>query len=290
VVIVVMYAGWFSVPLLLLRQHRATSGWSWQRLVAAVSGAGFVVCAAVPFVHREHWLMPRIGLNISPGGLGEWTVAGGESAPPLPESFWVVVTVLSVFGGYRLVVAGVSQLAELAGRRSWTVNDAIMLFLWLGIVSYPLGALLSAGKLYDRYLVPALPFLIAVSATAVASANVRTARKVMATLSFVLLAAFAVCGTRDYFSWNRARWRALDELAGTGVAAADIDGGFEFNQWKRHDPRFGVRADQSTSGTEPAFMIALSPAGHWRVVRQSSFSHWLPPYTGQLYTLARADR
>ena len=74
----------------------------------------------------------------------------------------------------------------------------------------------------------------------------------LAVVALLIVALFAVSGTAEYLSWNRARWTAYRWLQSRGVKLEQMDGGYEINallavQRGRKDlgkPGFGVADDR----------------------------------------------
>jgi hypothetical protein len=87
--------------------------------------------------------------------------------------------------------------------------------------------------------------------------------KVAAGLALAVTIVFAVCGTAEYLSWNRARWTAYRWLQSRGVTLEQMDAGYEINallavQRGRKDlgkPGFGVVDDRYilTFGDVPGY-------------------------------------
>ncbi|MEA3452365.1 MAG: hypothetical protein U9Q83_10755, partial [Bacteroidota bacterium] len=56
--------------------------------------------------------------------------------------------------------------------------------------------------------------------------------KLISSILLILFITFSIFATKDYLSWNRARWTALDYLQKEkNISPNEIDGGFEFNGW-----------------------------------------------------------
>ena len=51
----------------------------------------------------------------------------------------------------------------------------------------------------------------------------------IAMVTLAIVAFFAVAGTAEYLSWNRARWTAYAWLRSRGVTIEQMDGGYEIN-------------------------------------------------------------
>ena len=57
---------------------------------------------------------------------------------------------------------------------------------------------------------------------------------------------FGSIGTRDSFEWNRVRFGAIQELEAQGVSPHQIDGGAEYNSWKRTAPLQPLRLNEKS--------------------------------------------
>ncbi len=99
---------------------------------------------------------------------------------------------------------------------------------------------------FDRYSLDAMwPLAILIPL------SIPRVRKV-AVAALAIVALFAICGTAEYLSWNRARWTAYHWLQSRGVTLDQMDGGYEINaliavQRGRKDlgkPGFGVVDDR----------------------------------------------
>jgi hypothetical protein len=63
------------------------------------------------------------------------------------------------------------------------------------------------------------------------------------TAAMLPLAFFTVAGMHDYFRWNEARWRLVDQALALGIPSTSIDGGYEVNGW--------LSLDAIRNGTAP---------------------------------------
>ncbi len=159
-----------------------------------------------------------------------------------------------------------------------------------------LGSLVHTRYYFDRYLLVVLPF--AIGALAVA-ARVELERASVALAA--LVAWYAVAGTHDYLAWNRARWTGLAELAAAGVPPEQIDGGMEFNGWTLAATldRWPTDAD-ARPGQPPTrkswwwvvddrYVVSFRPLPGYVVRRSLPYQRWLPPGTGRVVVLERAE-
>ncbi len=108
----------------------------------------------------------------------------------------------------------------------------------------------------------------------------------------LLLAAsllVSVAGTHDYFSWNRARWAALDELTQSrGVPPTQIDGGPEFDAWNNYLHHWVVRPGRSWWWVDrDDYIVAFGPLPGFREIMRLPWTRWMPPGEGSVVVLYR---
>ena len=196
---------------------------------------------------------------IVPQGLGPLTLRG--SYDELPVAFWGIVTGLSIIGGallVRRIVASLIRVIETTMSSKNSSEEIAQIFFIAAAAGY--AAPILVFGFYDRYLIPLLPCLLYMCSDPLSSMGCRPAvQKLSSAVMVSLIAAFAVVGTRDYLTWNRTRWAALDELASTAqVNAHQVDGGFEYNGWFLYDPRYHRTADKSLWWVEDdKYMVAF---------------------------------
>lgn len=295
--VVLLYLGWFLLPVLLIL---ATSGSSRRtspgRIVAGALGGLLAGGAAIRLaVVRQ--LMP-LGKNIiAPEGIGPLTLRDTSvlelpNVPSLPAGFWLVVTAIGIVGGALLVSRSIAVgLRVVRALRARAVGgpEAVQAFLLSSAAIYLLPMLVSG--LFDRYLISVVPLLAAcfVGPQRRLSRNPRRARALPAALALALLAVFAVAGTRDYLVWNRARWKALDDLVELrGVPPHDIDGGFEFNGWHLYDADYDLKPDKSWWWVQgDTYLITFGPVDGYEPIEHYPYSRWLPPHSGSVFALER---
>ena len=96
-------------------------------------------------------------------------------------------------------------------------------------------------------------------------------------------------GTHDYFSWNRARWRAIADLEHENAENKDkIDGGMEFNGSTSYDPKYQETPDKSWWWVkDDTYQITFGPEEGMHEVRRYEYSTYLPPATRFIYVLQR---
>jgi hypothetical protein len=288
----------FSLPLLRSKNKR---GW----LVCGLLVAGLVGLTVINGLCGKGYTMPLATNILNKSGLGPLTLRDAfkvNTTPILPENFWIAVTVVSVAGAVmlvsRIIKLGVGVSPKLFPFQL-DPDEAGNLFLVLTGLVYLLPFFLNG--FFDRYLFPAVPFLMAglfihlpeSSPGTHPHPHVSPAGSVPANLTGALLLAgfiaFSVCGTRDYLAWNRARWMALNDLTQQDlVSPSTIDGGFEFNGYYLYRPDFKIDYKKSFWWVDDdAYLINFHPTTNYSVYRTYPYTHWMPPYTGTIYVLKR---
>jgi hypothetical protein len=122
---------------------------------------------------------------------------------------------------------------------------------------------------FDRYTVPLMPLaallLVACVKLFVSGDALQTLprkRLAWATLPLVvapllLTGGLAVAGTHDFLEWNRARWKAVDDLIHVrGISPLHVDGGFEVTGWNLYasDEQTRSRFNDFSKGTKAMFI------------------------------------
>lgn len=294
----ILYLGAFFLPLLIV-----TTDWSqFRHLGRLKSGAARVeIVVAVVFgaiVLARGRLIPMSGNLLFDFGLGppllrDTYVLHLRHLTKAPQQFWLVVTVAAVVGGVGLI----SRIAKLVWRfigagEAARTEPGIVLVLIVS-VTYLLGTAVATASpefsFFDRYLTFAIAPLAGVlvyERRLIVMAQHRIAATVTA-IVVVLYGAFAVAGTHDYLAWNRARWRALHDLAHQKVPYKKIDGGFEVNGWYRYDPNRPNQSLRSLWVKGEKYMIAFGQVPGYFGVRSYTYDRWMPPGRGRILVLRR---
>jgi hypothetical protein len=88
---------------------------------------------------------------------------------------------------------------------------------------------------FERYLLVVLPFLFVLWARSGPAA--RGAWRIAGATWIAAAILLSAIATRDYFAWNRARWDAIRMAERLGANEDAIDGGYEYNAFKRFERR-----------------------------------------------------
>ncbi len=103
-----------------------------------------------------------------------------------------------------------------------------------------------SGGMIDRYVLGLMPFAIVIFLWLYQRREARDL-PLLSIMTLVLYSLFAVSITHDWFSWQRARLAAIDEVRRSGVPPTEVAGGFEYDGWTQlesgsniNDPRIEV--------------------------------------------------
>jgi hypothetical protein len=255
------------------------------------------------------WLLPFVdGYNLFNLGLGPLTLIDTyrrslEHIPQISVRFWWWATLIGVAGGAAiiyLVVATALELIRDGGRRLWRTSDALPAGILLAFTA-AYGAVMLFELNYDRYLIPLFPALALVATFGIGRlprARPRPGGRpgILPILALstagvfaLLFGFFSVAATRDYLAWNRARWKALDDLTKVHKVPADrIDGGFEWNGTIQHETKFEFTptfaADKSWWWvTDDEYRVTFGDMPGYQTFGKYKFERWLPPGAGAGY-------
>ncbi len=281
------YLGLLLAPLVVVVAPRGRAGL--RLAVGAAAGAALGLGAIA-------WrgLQMPLGQNaIVDLGIGPRTLSGADALPHAPAALWWATAALAFAAGTALALR---LGADLWWRRHRLLHEPERIVLLLFVVLY-LGPLLVRWPFFDRWLLPVLPPLAVLLATAGPGAprplrDAGRAHLAVAALLTALLVLFGVVGTRDYLEHHRARWRLLDGLLARSVSPARVDGGFEFNGWfnfDRDESRF-LPGRVSRWVLDDEFLVSTAPEPPgYRAVESVTFHRWLPPGTERLTLFERVE-
>lgn len=291
-----MYLGLLLSPFLIFNFSRfglsqkktfVRAGWFLAALTGLTVINGF--CS-------KGFVMPLSTNIIDKSGIGPLTLRDTfmlhSSVPVLPGYFWVVITIISLTGAAILinqVIATIIGLSpQLFSFKLQPEESSVFFLLLIPLIYLPL---FFVNGFFDRYLIPVIPFLIA--ALVIRQSQIALKQPMSAGWATALLLAgffiFSVAGTKDYLTWNRTRWTALNNLMkDDAIKPSAIDGGFEFNGYYLYDPEYKVDPKKSDWWVnDDLYLIAFNPVPGYAVQRAYPYTHWLPPYHGNIYVLKR---
>jgi hypothetical protein len=168
-------------------------------------------------------------------------------------------------------------------RRASNTNLSL---LALGSALFGSLALFGSGLYVDRYsldsawpLVIALPLMLPWQSRAV---------RVVSIAALILIGIFSTLSVQEYFSWNRARWTAINDLRAQGIPITSINAGaeaFYLYELSHGDQRMR-RIHQFGVGERP-YTLAFEPLAGRRVVARYRYRAWLGLHRGEVFVVFR---
>jgi len=208
-------------------------------------------------------------------GLGPLALPGAYPFR-LPYAARLVITYASVFLAVFLIWAVL--------RRAARTNASL---LALGAALFGSLALFGSGLYVDRYsfdsawpLVLALPLLLPWQSRAVRGVSIA---------ALVVIAAFSTFAVQEYFSWNRARWAAIDDLRARGVAVTAINAGAEpFYLYELSSGDQRMRRIHQFGVPDRPYSVAFEPLAGRRVIARYPYRGWFGLHQGEVFVLFRS--
>jgi uncharacterized membrane protein YhaH (DUF805 family) len=233
-----MTLGLMIAPALLALSPARVAILSWQR--SRVWSVGVVgACGAVAV--SAHDFLGNYFVNGASYGA---TLAGGGPAL-VPGWVWFILQALGVLG---LAVLGALIVVRLHdARREGTPalltkapiepgHTLALAFVSIAAALPLAAALLTDAPLFDRYLLPLAPLVAALAMRSARSLDVMAARSVRISVgAFVVLAALGLLAVDASATFDGAKWRLAVTVERQGVAAATIDGGYEWFGFHQKD-------------------------------------------------------
>jgi hypothetical protein len=171
--------------------------------------------------------------------------------------------------------------------------------------------------IYDRYLLGLMPGAIAI----LLLLHQRWVAPRLPAVSTVVLAIFSfytIGATHDWFSLNRARVAAVEEIRATGVSTQSIQGGFDYDGWTQieaaghindqriRNPPNAYHLDlkvqrlpekcrlsfaEYTPAIEPQYFVVFEPMPCLASSRFEAVTYhtWLPPFQRLIYIQKSPD-
>jgi hypothetical protein len=161
--------------------------------------------------------------------------------------------------------------------------------LALGSALFGSLVLFGSGLYVDRYsfdsawpLVIALPLMLPWQSRAVRGVSVAV---------LMIVATFSIFSVQEYFSWNRARWMAINDLRARGVPITSINAGaepFYLYELSHGDQRMR-RIHQFGVGDRP-YTVAFEPLAGKRVIARYPYRGWLGLHRAEVFVLVSEPR
>jgi hypothetical protein len=173
-------------------------------------------------------------------------------------------------------------------------------------------------NMLDRYVLPIIPALIILLVLYYQN-RIRERLPTISIAMLAVLAAYAVAGTHDFFSMDRARLAAANEVELTGVPRSLIHGFLEYDAWTqleiqghineknirvpagvyqpvphKHQPpeecRFWYADD--LPAVHPKYIVVFEPQSCLTETKFSPVTYrtWLPPFSGRVEVQQQPDK
>lgn len=292
----IVYLGLFLLPVLaVLFRERWKSSSSREKLISGAAAAGFAAAISAAFLVQGK-LMPLMRNYIYDFGLGPPLLKDVYilELPHLPQAHpivWLLVTIGCALGGGILLfylltacwrlIPGRGKAEAIAG--DWTIvfvlSTAALYFLPFGVKVF----------YYDRYIFYLLPLLLIPVVKLSPPVHFNWKNSTFAGVIIIIICAFSVAGSHDYFSWNRARWKALDKLTEeAGLSWEKIDGGFEFNgmhHFSQDDDRIPGKSWWWVVDDE--YILSFGQIPGYEEIGRWGYSRWMFSGEGAVLTLHR---
>ena len=270
---------------------------AWRGLPLATRRARMLFLAGTAalsaFALAAGWLPPyRPNQVIDAFGVGPVllfdTVRGGGGLDRGAGWLWRVAVPVAAAGTLALAAMVAAAIERARAERRDT--DPALPFVLAIVAMYLVPFMVT--DYFDRYLLFVLPFVIALWPLAVAEPQ---AARPAARAGALLLAGVAIVlscvATRDYFSWNRARWSAIRAAEARGAVPDSLDGGFEYNGFHGFEAHRGGAPLPGKSWywvRDDRFVVALTPVAGYQVVGRWPVKHLLPRTPPEVVLLERA--
>ena len=286
-----------------LRGERLTRRVAALRLIAIAGWLLIVLFGAIVTV-RDNYLMPYVSQFVGTSGLGPNDLFGGRQ-PLLDDQSMMdvrlVLTWVCVGSAILLGVAAIGRIGSPATPQRGIA--AMVLIVGLGQVA---GVMPPSFHFrdwiisVDRYLLPLLPFAIALLLWSLR--DVRLALPV-GWIALAAFAAFSVVGTRDFLVFQQATWD-YDRYVNydLGVPLTKMNGGSSWDGYFLYEYGNANHIPQQTVGgpwwsnlfataTDSTYVVSGSPNapsdGTYVQIDQREYSSWLMPQPVYLYLMQR---
>lgn len=278
--------GLFALPILPI-----LLGVLWRRGCRRILFAGgAAACLAVASLAvGAEVLSPMVGNILTGDGLGPRTLQGNVQVDVMTSlivttagHFTLICSFLAVTLGMNLLWKGERELERgtMAG---------VLLLVVTAVVTFAPHAVAYAA-VFDRYaLLPSILLVPAVLRIIDPDAVCRTSIRLSGVLvlgGFTLSLAL----TAEYFRWQDTRHSLIGQLLSKGIAAEDIDGGFEYNNLRAvlANPEEAV----AMSRVDPVGLpvrLKMAPEPGDEIIASESYTRFLGSQTVTLYAVMPAD-
>jgi len=290
--VTVMWSALFALPP-LLGAIGALPGLLGRRPRAVMVGAVLAISGAT-FLALSGTFMPYGPQFVAAWGLGPNDILPGR--PLLSRSFvpWALTSVCQIGAITAWAAFAAGPRKQTPGRSPTALLVSLAAGQFLGALLVSLNP--GVGSItYDRYLVPFLPFAVALVLWALR--DISLARRTTA-VTLVVLAGVAVLGTGDSLRLQRATWALAREANALGVVNTRLDAGLAWDAYHLNELSVRTGMEPRTpaapfwivdfaEATDSSYVVALDRLPEFETVRTLTFRQLLPPAQRQIYLLRR---
>lgn len=258
------YVGFFLAPIHIFYMNRYKfKGYKISAIVWTLLVTGILIQIGKVLPSLDNiWIDFGVGPTTLADHAGNFATS---PEPRAPQLFWQIVTAIGVFSSVALLFH-IRQIVVLVFKKQQVNSLVVLSFVFYVVYLTPF---LIVG-VYDRYLLPLFP--IAIVFLGANSANIPKKKYQYVAFGFLILMTwFSVCAVHDHLSWNRARWKALDELVDSGIPKNQIQGGVEYVTWNF----FSEAKEKWWESVTPTYTLVFKPTDGQKVVKKYQYDRWL---------------
>lgn len=255
-----------------------------------------VLCTAVALAATAlalGWLPPYHQNNvIDAAGIGPFTLHNAMMHPTAmldrsPGIIWRIAGAAAAFGVAALLALMLATTAHLVRTGRDAAHDRV--FMAVLIAAYLSPFIIT--DYFDRYLLFVLPFLFALWARTWSAPEPARLRQGIALVWIFAVLATSAVATRDYFSWNRARWDAIRTAEHLGATPETLDGGFEYNGFRRFEdiPRIEVPGKSFWWVKDDYYVVTFSSLPGYDEIETLRVKRWFSRSPAEVRLLRRKE-
>ena len=230
--------------------------------------------------------------SVGPVTLRDTFILCMNSAPVLPNGLRVGFLIVGAVSGTLVALSVLSfrwSAIQISARNFFAYNWQRFMLLSM-TAAYITPLLLTT--LFDRYIIPILPLLIAASLNENRETPVSRNRIIPIVLLVAGTGVFSMIVTHDYLSWNRARWSGLNFLEEErDVSSTEIDGGFEYNGVKNYSASYIREKDESWWWVhDDLYVVSFNMIEGYYLFKSIPIDNWMPGSKDEILVLRRIKK
>ena len=245
---IVTYIGFFFFPagfVYMLNYNRVLRDFlnlSKSKIIPILAVILSMLVPIYKFIANKRYIMPFGANIIEPEWLGPVYVAGTKGNL-FPDFLWIPITLLSFITIFCIFLYALKLPEENKYKLLLCITSSYAL---MSLHIYHL----------DRYYLPIVVVFIPI---VIFSLKDLKFGKEGLILMILIFGTWSFYGTYDYFSWNSARWNAIEYLLDQGVPVDAIDGGIEYNLLNfLYNPPFSLYNAKFGCAINSSYLISIN--------------------------------